>query len=506
MWSFFSDQAERVIWLLAAGCAVAAIPAGLRWLRIAQREHYIPGSASSFAWRWWTNRPVNAALLALAGVGVIGSAWSAWVGFLVPAAQVGPVGLAITGVTSPLAWTARLQRLALTSATLLALVLGAGALAASAPIVAAGPLVLPLLVDLALGLLRPLERRLGSGWVDQAAARLESVTPDVVAITGSYGKTSTKLYTAHLLAGARRTFASPGSFNNRMGLARAINEGLAPGTEVFVAEMGTYGPGEIADLCRWVRPRVSAIVSVGPVHLERFGSEEAIVTAKSEILDRAEVGVICVDHPLLAMLASERAESMQIIEVSTGDSGRVRVGTEIVVDGETMAATPDQVFPENLAVALGIGLGLGVDLDLMVSRILDLPEPEHRQSLMRAESGLAIIDDTFNSNPAGARLALRRLAEVGAGGRTAVVTPGMVELGAMQRPANREFAAEAARVSDHLVIVGRTNRAALLEGSAAGTASVTVVGSRQEAVDWVREHLGRGDAVLYENDLPDHYP
>ena len=71
---------------------------------------------------------------------------------------------------------------------------------------------------------------------------------------------------------------------------------------------------------------------------------------------------------------------------------------------------------------------------------------------------------------------------------------------------NLVFAAESAAVADDLLIVGRTNRDALLEGSAKGGASVTVVTSREEAVDWVRRNLGPGDAVLYENDLPDHYP
>ena len=114
----------------------------------------------------------------------------------------------------------------------------------------------------------------------------------MVAITGSYGKTTTKQYTAHLLSGSFRVVASPASFNNRMGLARAINEQLAPGTEVFIAEMGTYGRGEIAELCTWIRPEVSAIVAIGPVHLERFKTEERIVSAKSEILDGAKVGVL----------------------------------------------------------------------------------------------------------------------------------------------------------------------------------------------------------------------
>ena len=81
--------------------------------------------------------------------------------------------------------------------------------------------------------------------------------------------------------------ATPASFNNRAGLARAVNEHLAEGTEVFVAEKGTYGPGEIADLCRWCPPDIAVITAIGPVHLERFGSEDRIVAAKAEIIEQA---------------------------------------------------------------------------------------------------------------------------------------------------------------------------------------------------------------------------
>jgi UDP-N-acetylmuramoyl-tripeptide--D-alanyl-D-alanine ligase len=135
-----------------------------------------------------------------------------------------------------------------------------------------------------------------------------------------------------------------------------------------------------------------------------------------------------------------------------------------------------------------------------------LPHAEHRRSVSTAAAGFTIVDDTFNSNPDGARAALRMLTTLATGGKTAVITPGMVELGTMQDEENRVFAEEAASSVDHVVIVGRTNRDALLGGSANGRASVTVVDSRDEAVAWAREHLGPGDAVLYENDLPDHYP
>jgi UDP-N-acetylmuramoyl-tripeptide--D-alanyl-D-alanine ligase len=293
-----------------------------------------------------------------------------------------------------------------------------------------------------------------------------------------------------------------------MGLARAINEHLLPGTEVFVAEMGTYGPGELEDLTRWIPPDVAAMVAIGPVHLERFRTLDRIVAAKSEILDRAGVGVISVDHPLLAGLADERGATMDVVTVS-GDGSDARVTIQegrIRVDGIDVGKAPEDVFPLNLAVALGIGLALGVESVDMVARLDGLPRPEHRQTVSSSERGFSVIDDTFNSNPAGARVALGLLDRVGDGGRKVVVTPGMVELGPDQFDQNLAFAAESAALADDVLIVGRTNRDALLEGSAKGGASVTVVTSREEAVNWVRQNLGPGDAVLYENDLPDHYP
>lgn len=493
-------------WFLVSVSILASIPAGLRWLRVAQREHYLPPATSRFAWRWWIAGYGNQALLGAALVGLVGAIQNEGVGVLVPFAQVGPVGLPVRGTTSPLAWTGRMKRVAgVSGALFVSLTVLGGAMDSQFAVVA--PLFfLPVLIDLTLVLLSPIERRMGSGWVKKAASKLEASGADVVAITGSYGKTTTKAYVAHLLAPTRRTVASPASFNNRMGLARAINEGLPPGTEVFVAEMGTYGPGEIAELCSWIPPKVAAMVAIGPVHLERFRTEERIVAAKAEILNGAEVGVICVDHPLLAVLAQDRANEMEIIEVSTGDLGRVSVGDVIVIDGRSLGPTPDGVFRANLAVALGVGLALGAEPQDLIGSLGSLPVSEHRQSVSKSGSGVTIVDDTFNSNPAGARRALALLDELGADGTKAVVTPGMVELGPRQREENREFARSASAVADQLIVVGRTNRFALREGSVSGEASVTVVDSRGDAVEWVRENLGPGDVVLYENDLPDHYP
>jgi UDP-N-acetylmuramoyl-tripeptide--D-alanyl-D-alanine ligase len=130
---------------------------------------------------------------------------------------------------------------------------------------------------------------------------------------------------------------------------------------------------------------------------------------------------------------------------------------------------------------------------------------EHRLQLIEG-GGVTIIDDAYNSNPEGAAAALEVLDEIDAR-RKVVVTPGIIELGAEQVEANRRFGGHAARVADIVIVVARVNREALLEGivSGGGRAEVITVDSLDEASARLTEILNPGDAVLFENDLPDQY-
>jgi UDP-N-acetylmuramoyl-tripeptide--D-alanyl-D-alanine ligase len=494
--------------------ALALLPAGARWLRVAQREHYLPGSVTRFAGRWWGGDLV-AATLAVVAVGAAGAAFAYPALALVTAAVViaGPPMLGVRGRTSPLTFTRRLRLLAALWLFLQALVVVAGVLLHhGAPIAALGACAVPLVVDVACAILSPVERRLVTPYVTAARSRLAQVDPTVVAITGSFGKTSTKHHVAHLAAGTRTIVASPASFNNRAGLARAVNEQLAQGTEVFVAEMGTYGRGEIAELCRWCPPSIAVITAIGPVHLERFKTEDAIVLAKSEITESARTVVLNVDDPRLADLADrlEAAGGKSVIRCSamttSADVCVVAAEGTIYVDGEPIAsgvALPGSVQPGNLACALAVVFALGVSHEVALSRVAGLPAVPNRLVSTRAPSGVWVIDDTFNSNPTGARAALVELAGLPIDGRRVVVTPGMIELGPRQFAENRAFAEAVAGVASDLVVVGRTNRRALLAG--ASPLHPLWLRTREEAVAWVRATLGPGDAVLYENDLPDHY-
>lgn len=503
------EAMEAVV--VVAGLVASAL-AAVRWLRVAQREHYLPGSVTRFADRWWwTGR--NRLLTPVVLLGVVATIWAPEPGLVAAAGLVvGPLGLSLRGRTSKLAWTRRLRTLAATWAVLHLLALGLAAWLGHGPLASVLlAFMTPVLMDAALVLTAPVERRLVRPFVDRAAARLKQVRPTVVAITGSYGKTSTKLYLAHLLGATRTVVATPASFNNRAGLARAVNEHLAPGTDVFVAEMGTYGRGEIAELCSWCPPDVSVITAVGPVHLERMGTEEAILEAKAEVLERAEVAVLNVDHPLLERLADERVGAGQRVVRCSAKSSHADV---VVMDGEVRAggrfiAGLEGVgsAPTNVACAVAAALQLEVPPELIAARLATLPTAEHRLTVAVGDSGATVVDDTYNANPAGAARALAVLAAHAAPtGKRVVVTPGMVELGPLQDEENASFAADAAQSSSHLVVVGHTNRRALLHGATAGGAQVVVVENRDEAVAWVREHVGKGDAVLYENDLPDHFP
>lgn len=527
-----------MIWVRLVVMLAAATALGWRLLRVAQREHYVPGSIATTLGRWCRVDPLNvvapvvAALLMcvalgvgnrrLSGVGEPG--WAAALSCALLAAW--PFGLRGLRGKPPLRLTARLVRVAILAAAL-AVALGVAVWATGEWVADAGMrgevaaalviVTLPAWVDLALWVAKPLEARLLLKYVRPAEKKLRHLAPEVVAVTGSFGKTSVKEHVRDLVGRTRQTTASPASFNNQAGLARTVNDHLEAGTEVLVCEMGTYGRGEIAEMCRWVRPRVAAITRIGPVHLERMKSLEAIRDAKAEIFGGAEVAVLNVDDPLLAGLVGALASRMRVIRTATTTDAAADVvvcpdpaGATVIASGTTVAegvAVPAGVHPSNVAVALGIALALGVTVDQrMTAAIGTLMPPSHRLDAAANEAGVVVLDDTFNSNPTGAAAAVAALMRSGdASGRKVVVTPGMVELGSVQAEENRRLGALVAEAGAELVVVGRVNRKALVAGYDSSGPPV-VVRDRAEAVAWVRAQLGAGDAVLYENDLPDHYP
>jgi UDP-N-acetylmuramoyl-tripeptide--D-alanyl-D-alanine ligase len=499
--------------LVALAISLLALASYLRWWRVAQREHYEPGRLLVMAAIWCRAQPAN--LLALGAIlvlclvglkvpliGLVGAVvWLLW-----------PPGLALLRPSKKLVWTPRVRRLAVITVVLHVVV--TGFFVAFGEAVSLVPLLALPIAEVALLAAHPLEEHLGRKYEVSAAARIAQVGPRVVAITGSYGKTSTKNYAAHLIGGRWSVLASPASFNNVLGLARAVNDRLVPGTDVFIAEMGTYGPGEIARLCRLFPPEVSAITTIGEAHLERMKDRATIVRAKSEILEPARTVVLNVDVPELAEAAERHAATKRVVRCTTTEGTVADVVVRRDADGWLVALSgtehritlPAEVgHPINVAIAVGLALALDVPEKTVLDRLATVPATPHRAETTTLGTGVTVIDDTYNANPEGAAQALARARSlVGDGGTVWTVTPGMVELGPEQGRRNADFARAATADQDmRLVIVGRTNRTALSAGEASRT---EVFGSRDEAARHVMASAAAGDVVLYENDLPDHYP
>ncbi len=525
---------------------LAAVPIAARWVRVAQREHYIAGSVSRMAILWaqtdGTSLAVYLAACASAAAAIVVPLFAVGadpaLGFAVGAALAAvaivllaffPVRLPMRGRSSKLAITGRVKRL-LAVWIVLHIIVGLLLLAVLGP---AGPAVTLLLsaplTDLALAIMAPIEKAGSKKFVVAAQKRLAQVRPRVVAITGSYGKTSTKNYVAHLLSATYTTVASPASFNNRLGLSRAVNDKLVPGTEVFVAEMGIFGAGEIRELSTFFPPDIAAITVIGEAHLQRMGSTDVIFRAKAEITERAGIVVLPIDDVRLAALAEQcAAQGKRVVTVScvagadadvvldTGhDTGHEGAPSTIVI-GRGAEPVPVAVSSTghavNIAVAAGIALAADVPVATIAARLADLPGSQHRAEVQQAPSGALVIDDTYNANPVGSLRALEGAASLAhdRGGPLVVVTPGMVELGPVQVERNRAFGAAIGAANGLLIAVARTNRAALLAGYASAATSeapgAIAVDRREAAVARAVEAAGDRGVILYENDLPDHYP
>ena len=381
----------------------------------------------------------------------------------------------------------------------------------------------PLLLTVADVLLTPVQAAVNRHFTSRAQALLAQVGPLVVGITGSFGKTSTRAAVQALIAPAEQVIATPGSFNTPLGVVRTINESLEEHHRFFVVEMGARHRGDIAELCRLVHPHIGVLTAIGSAHLETFGSLESIATAKYELIEALPedgFAVMNVDDPAVRALA-DATESVEVVRyglvseagpyITASDLSTTRSGTRFKLtdtrSGESWEASTRLLGRHSVGHVLAgaaVAVTLGRRLSDLVAPIAALAPVEHRLQLIEGAGGVTVIDDAYNSNSDGAAVALEVLHALPAH-RRVVVTPGIIELGALQEQANEELGRRAAAVADTVVVVARTNRAALVRGANGASARVVVVDSLAEAQARLSSLLGPGDAVLFENDLPDHY-
>jgi UDP-N-acetylmuramoyl-tripeptide--D-alanyl-D-alanine ligase len=346
--------------------------------------------------------------------------------------------------------------------------------------------------------------RLGRHVVDTVGCR-------VVAITGSYGKTTVKDLAAAALARGRVVAASRGSFNNELGVPLTML-GVAVGSEVLVAEAGARNAGDIADLGRLLRPDVAVVTAVGPVHLETFGTEDGVAIEKGRLVESLGATGTAVlnadDHRVAAM--ARLAPAAITVSVRLASADVTASGMTVDADGRARAdvRTPwgstSIVLPvpgvhhlTNGLIALTVAGLEGVDIEAAAGGIAEARMSPSRSALHRI-AGVTVLDDAYNASPPTVLGALETLAALPCTGKRWAVLGVMAELGASSYEAHVAVGRACASAVDELVVVG--DAAGIVEGarSAAGHVRVRVVADHDEAAEVVIEDLSEGDAVLFK--------
>ncbi len=332
---------------------------------------------------------------------------------------------------------------------------------------------------------------------------------NIVGVTGSAGKTSTKDLIATIFRAAGETVAPPGSFNNEVGLPYTALR-CDEHTEYLVAEMSARGIGHIRHLTNITAPKVGVVLNVGSAHLGEFGSRENIAQAKGELVEALPsakdggVAVLNADDPFVAGMAPRTdAKVVYYSAVDKQGSNAQYYATQIQLDDVARASfmmhTPDaqplpvklQVFGahqvSNALAAAAAAIELGLSAELVANALSGHRiASEHRMDVRNRRDGVTLIDDSYNANPDSMRAAIAALAYTAAArpdARSIAVLGEMGELGEDALDSHRQLGSELAKYHvDHLVAVGTSvNTRAMAEAAQAKGINTSVCADVDEA-------------------------
>ena len=336
---------------------------------------------------------------------------------------------------------------------------------------------------------------------------------EVVGITGSTGKTTTKDLVDGVLAAKLRVVSTDGNRNNELGVPLTVLR-AAVDTEVLVVEMGMRGIGQIAELSAIVRPTIGLVTNVGTSHIELLGDQDSIASAKAELLTALPPGGLALlngDDAYSERLAAATHAPVTFYGLSSSCSVTAR---DLTVDDESrpsfVLVTPDGEAQVSLPMpgrhnvynalaAAAVGLRLGLTPEEIARALATVTVTAMRMQVLATASGVTVINDAYNANPISMRAAAETLAEMTSAKRRIAVLGDMAELGSLTELAHFRLGEQVARLKiDVLVTVGpraaRIGEGARAEGMVED--SVRVCATPAEALEVLDDLLCSGDAVL----------
>lgn len=345
----------------------------------------------------------------------------------------------------------------------------------------------------------------------QQAARFwrSKLSPRVIGITGSVGKSTTKELVADILQRRYRTLKNPGNLNNEIGLPLSILR-MTEAHQQAVLEMGFYVPGEIRLLCEIARPQVGVITNISQVHLERAGTLEAIVAGKGELVEslpRDGVAILNHDEQLVRQMAA-RTQARVFYYGLTPEAdlwaseveglGLEGIRLTMHYQGEAVHVSAPLLGRHSVHTVLratAVGLVEGLSWQDIVHGLRNT-HAQLRLFAVQGPGGALLLDDTYNAAPPSVIAALNLLEELE--GRRIAVLGDMLELGDYEERGHRLVGARAAGVVDELVAVGARARMIADEAQAVGLppAKIVLLETSEQAIDHLKGRVGEGDVVL----------
>ena len=362
----------------------------------------------------------------------------------------------------------------------------------------------------------PVEKCVYLNYKFKAQKKLRSMNLPVVGITGSYGKTSSKNILNDILNVKYNSFATPKNFNTPYGLIRSINNYLDKFSDIFIAEMGAFKRGEIKNTCKLVHPKYGILTIIGEAHLESFGSRENIQKGKFELIESLPSdGVAILNRDDLYQRNYKLKNNCEVcwIGIDSDDVDCRAVNIKLsyfdcIFKGDnnkypftTKLLGKHNVY--NILAGVMLGKKLGMSINELQRGVSSIKTIEHRLELKKY-GNINIIDDAYNSNPVGSKMALEVLNLMD--GEKIVVTPGMIELGEKQYELNYKFGEYISNVCDYAILVGEKQTKPIYDGlikSGYSENNIFVINDVKEAFPLMNKLASDNTYVLLENDLPD---
>ena len=381
------------------------------------------------------------------------------------------------------------------------------------------PAVVVFIVPVVHLIMLPLEKLIVSRYLHQAKSKLAKRNDLIkIGITGSYAKTSVKYILNTILSQKYKVCMSPQSFNTQTGLSKVVNNYLTDLDQVLIAEMGARSKGDIKKLCKLISPQYAIITGISPQHLLTFKSLDNIKRTKFELVESLSQNGVCVfngfDQEVCDMYSWANIDKKYLVgkdkDISAKDIQFDQDGTKFVlVLGEKEYNVHTKLLGEhnvqNILLCVQMAKCLGLSDQQIVRGIKSLQPVPHRLELVKTATNL-ILDDSFNANIRGSKIALDVLGKLP--GRKIVITPGLVELGEREYDENVVFGEQIAGVADFVIIVNKVNFEAIKEGldnKKFKEENISQAENLEQAKILMKEILQPGDTVLFENDLPDNY-